>query len=129
MGGGHIRLYARSTEDVGRICYSDSFDDGLTWSTVRTTALPNPNSGIDAVRLRDGRLVMVYNGTTSGRTPLNLAVSTDGEHWKNFHDLETARGEYSYPAMIQARNGDLLITYTWKRVNIRFVRLPSSMIP
>lgn len=129
LGGGHIRLYARSTENIGRICQSDSSDDGQTWSEVRATVLPNPNSGIDAVRLRDGRLVMVYNNTTSGRTPLNLAVSGSGEHWQDFLKLETEPGEYSYPAMVQAQNGDLLITYTWNRVKIRFVRLKLSQVP
>lgn len=123
LGNGHVRLYARSTQDIGRICQSDSLDGGLTWSTVRVTGLLNPNSGIDAVRLGDGRFVMVYNNTLSGRSPLNLAVSGDGEAWRNFLDLETEPGEYSYPAMVQARNGDLLITYTWNRVKIRFVRL------
>ncbi len=126
---GHIRLYARSTENIGRICTSDSFDNGLTWSAVQATDLPNPNSGIDAVRLGDGRLVMIYNNTTSGRTPLNLAVSASGERWHDFLKLETAPGEYSYPALIQARNGDLLMTYTWNRVKIRFVRLPLSQVP
>jgi predicted neuraminidase len=129
LGHGHIRLYARSTNDIGRICQSDSLDDGLTWSNVKTTALPNPNSGIDAVRLRDGRLVMAYNNTTAGRTPLNLAVSATGEQWRNFYHLETDPGEYSYPALIRARNGDLLITYTWNRVNIRFVRFPLEKVP
>ncbi len=129
MGHRHIRLYARSTNTIAAICQSDSFDNGLTWSTVKATPLPNPNSGIDALRLRDGRVVMVYNNTTSGRTPLNVAVSANGENWRNFCDLETVPGEYSYPALIQARNGDLLITYTWNRVNIRFVRLPLAQVP
>ena len=129
MGHHHVRLYARSTDNIARICQSDSLDDGRTWSTVTTTALPNPNSGIDTVGLRDGRLIMIYNNATSGRTPLNLAVSTTGEQWQVFRNLETDRGEYSYPAMIQARNNDLLITYTWNRVKIRFVRLPLSQVP
>jgi predicted neuraminidase len=129
LGNGHIRLYARSTNNIARICQSDSLDNGLTWSPVRATSLPNPNSGIDALRLRDGRLVMVYNNTTSGRTPLNLAVSATGEKWSNFHDLETDPGEYSYPSLIEARNGDLLLTYTWNRVKIRFVRFPLAKVP
>lgn len=129
LGRGHIRLYARSTRSIGRICQADSHDNGLTWSKVTVTELPNPNSGIDAVRLRDGRLVMVYNRSTSARTPLNLAVSRDGEHWKDFAELETGSGEYSYPALIQASNGDLLITYTWQRKKIRFVRYPLAKIP
>lgn len=129
LGNGHIRLYARSTNNIARICQADSLDNGLTWGAVRTTALPNPNSGIDVVKLQDKRLVMVYNNTTTGRTPLNLAVSADGEKWSNFDELESAPGEYSYPALIQARNGDLLLTYTWNRMKIRFVRLPLAKIP
>ncbi len=129
LGGKHIRLYARSTQEIARICQADSYNNGLTWSEVKVTELPNPNSGIDVVRLRDGRLVMVYNHTTKGRTPLNLAVSHDGEHWKDFDALETGPGEYSYPALIQARNGDLLMTYTWRRKKIRFVRYPVGKIP
>ncbi len=128
MGGKHIRLYARSTPAIGRICQSDSYDNGLTWSEVKATSLPNPNSGIDAVRLRDGRQVMIYNPVTSGRTPLELAVSRDGDTWKTFHQLETDPGEYSYPAMIQASDGDLLITYTWRRQKIRFVRFPLKQV-
>jgi predicted neuraminidase len=128
LGGGHVRLYARSTDNIARICQADSFDNGLTWGEVKRTELANPNSGIDAVRLRDGRMVMVYNDSTTSRTPLDLALSADGEQWRNFRKLETAPGEYSYPALIQAQNGDLLITYTWKRVNIRFVRLDLSEV-
>ena len=62
------------------------------------TELPNPNSGIDVVHRKDGRYVVVYNHTPRGRTPLNLAVSTDGDHWKPFHDLETGPGENEKPA-------------------------------
>jgi predicted neuraminidase len=103
-------------------------DNGMTWSAVKKTELPNPNSAIDAVRLRDGRLVMVYNDTTDGRTPLSLAWSKNGETWTKLRDLETGPGEYSYPAMIQARNGDLVISYTWKRQKIRVIRLALSEI-
>jgi predicted neuraminidase len=129
MDGAHVRLYARSTQAIGRIAVADSLDNGLTWSEVKATSLPNPNSGIDAVRLRDGRIVMVYNRSTTERTPLVLAVSPDGADWRDFHELENGPGEYSYPALIQARNGDLLIAYTWKREKVRFVRFPLAKIP
>ena len=129
LGGKHLRLYARSTAKVGKICVADSYDDGLTWTQAHPINVPNPNSGLDAVSLRDGRVVLVYNNTTSGRTPLNLAVSADGERFNMFYTLESQPGEYSYPAVIQARNGDLLITYTWNRKTIRFVRFPLSRIP
>jgi len=129
LGAGHLRFYARATENIGRVVVSDSYDDGVRWTEPHSIEVPNPNSGIDAVGLKDGRVVLVYNHTTHGRTPLNLAVSEDGGHFTMFMTLEDEAGEYSYPAMIEASNGDLCITYTWNRKTIRFLRLPLAEIP
>ena len=126
---GTLRLYARSTSQIARICVSDSTDAGLHWSAVHTLDLPNPNSGIDAVALNDGRVILVFNNTTKGRTPLDLALSKDGEHFRVFQTLEDAPGEFSYPSMIQDRSGDLQITYTWNRRRIRYARIPLTDIP
>jgi predicted neuraminidase len=126
---GRLRLYARSTPQIGRICAADSTDGGLTWTQAHSLELPNPNSGIDAVALQDGHVVLVYNHTTSGRTPLNLAVSEDGEYFRMFQTLEDQPGEYSYPSMIQGRNGDLYLTYTWNRKRIRFLQIPLTEVP
>ena len=129
LSGKHLRLYARSTGQIGHICAADSYDNGSTWSQAHPLELPNPNAGIDAVALHDDRIVLVYNDTPKGRTPLNLAISHDGEHFQMFHTLESEPGEFSYPDMVVAHNGDLLITYTWKREKIKFVRFPAAEIP
>lgn len=129
MGGHHLRLYARSQTLAMKIAVADSMDDGRTWTQARFLDIPNNNSGLDVVRLKDGREVMIYNDTTIGRTPLMLAVSTDGEHFRNFATLEDAAGEYSYPAIIQAPRGDLEMTYTWQRKTIKYVHLPLSEVP
>lgn len=126
---GGLRMFLR-TRNVGKVGVADSWDGGRTWSTVRTTDLPNPNSGIDAVGLQDGRIVLVYNHTERGRTPINVAVSADeGETWNSFLALETEPGEYSYPAVIQHSDGSVHITYTWKRERIKHVTVPLSDIP
>lgn len=127
MKSGKLRLYARSR--MGRIYIADSLDAGLSWSVPRALDVPNPNSGIDAVALPDGRIVLVYNNTTHGRTPLNLAVSRDGEHFQMFLTLESEPGEYSYPALILGRDAALHITYTWKRKRICYVRIPVADVP
>lgn len=88
---------------------------------MKATGLPNPNSGIDAVMLRDGRALLVYNHTPRGRSPLNVALSSDGKTWKSALVLENLPGEYSYPAVIQSRDGLVHITYTWHREKIRHV--------
>ena len=129
LGGQHLRFYARSTALIGRICIADSIDAGITWSQAGPLDLPNPNSGIDAVALHDGRIVLIFNNTTVGRTPLNLAVSKDGEHFRIFQTLEDSPGEFSYPSLIQGRDGDLHITYTWNRKRIRYARIPLGDVP
>jgi predicted neuraminidase len=129
MGGKHLRFYARSKTLASRIVVSDSMDEGMTWSTPRYLDLPNNNSGLDAVRLKDGRVVMIFNDTTRGRSPLNLAVSTDGDHFRIFATLEQGEGEYSYPAIIQGNDGELEMTYTWHRTTIKHVRLDLAQVP
>lgn len=130
LGGKKLRVYMRSTQNIGRVCVADSVDAGLTWTQAHTLDLPNPNSGIDAVALRDGRVVLVYNNTTKGRSPLNLAVSRDGEKFTMFHTLEdTPDEEFSYPNIIQSQDGDLHIVYTWRRKNIRHVKIALAEVP
>ena len=129
LGGTHLRLYARSHSRSARIAVADSFDLGSTWTQARFLDLPNPNSGIDAVRLRDGRIVLIYNNSSTTRTPLNLAVSADGEHFRMFKTLESTAGQFSYPAIIQSSDGSLRITYTWQRKTIKYVRLPLDQVP
>jgi predicted neuraminidase len=129
MGGTHLRLYARTRGLAARIAAADSYDNGATWTQAHYLDMPNNNSGIDAVRLKDGRIVMIYNNTANGRTPLNLAVSRDGEHFKMFATLEDTPGQFSYPAIVEAADGGLEITYTWKRETIKYVHLPLRAVP
>jgi len=87
------------------------------------TRLPNPNSGIDAVTLRNGNHWLVYNPVTKNRHPLVVASSSDGKDWTTIATLEEQPGEYSYPAIIQASDGRVHITYTWRRTRIRHATL------
>lgn len=96
-----------------------SSDQGQTWGELKLTKLPNPNSGTDAVTLKDGRHLLIYNHTPKGRAPLNLAVSRDGREWQAALVLEDQPGEYSYPTIIQTDDGLVHVTYTWKRQRIK----------
>ena len=111
-----------------RIFDTWSTDGGRTWTPIALTPLPNPNSGIDAVTLRDGRHLIVYNHTTQGRSPLNVVVSRDGKTWDAPLALESEPGEYSYPAVIQSADGRVHITYTWRRQRIKHVVLDPSTL-
>jgi predicted neuraminidase len=120
------RLQAVGRTRQGRIFEIWSDDAGRTWGDMSLTSLPNPNSGIDAVTLADGRHLLVYNHTRRGRSPLNVAVSNDGKQWQAAVVLENQPGEYSYPAVIQAKDGLVHVTYTWKRQKIRHAVLDPS---
>lgn len=122
------RLQAVGRTRSERVFETWSRDGGTTWTAITLTALPNPNSGIDAVTLRDGRHLIVYNHTTQGRSPLNVSLSRDGRTWEAARVLEREPGEYSYPAVIQTADGLVHITYTWKRQRIKHVVIDPTQL-
>jgi predicted neuraminidase len=124
--GTRLQALCRSRQMVVTELWSE--DGGVTWGRMTATALPNPSAGIDALRLADGRFLLAGNPTTRGRERLEIAVSVDGKAWRRAILLEDSPGEYSYPAMIQTRDGRVHVTYTWKRERIKHVVLdPASM--
>lgn len=116
-----LQILCRTRQGV--IGESWSQDEGRTWSRMTATSLPNPSAGIDTVRLTDGRFLLVYNPIATSRAKLDVAMSSDGKTWKRAVVLEDSAGEYSYPAMIQTRDGRVHVTYTWKRERIKHVVL------
>ena len=116
-----IQLLCRSRQGKVTECWTR--DGGKTFSPMRATALPNPSTGVDSIILKDGRALIIFNNTPRGRTPLSIASSRDGANWTNVVTLENEPGEYSYPAMIQTRDGRVHVTYTWKRQRIKHVVL------
>lgn len=120
---GRVVMLCRSN-GLGVICKAESRDHGETWSPAEKMDLPNPGSGIDLVRAAEGAIFLIYNHSDKKRSPLNLAVTRDdGKTWKMVHTYEDQPGEYSYPAIIQTRDGRLHATYTWKRTKIKHVVL------
>jgi alpha-L-rhamnosidase len=125
------RLQVLMRTHNARLAQSFSSDGGETWSPVTLSEVENNQSGTDAVTLNDGRHVLVYNNfetlplTKKGpRTPLSLAVSDDGATWRHWLTLESSpTGEYSYPAIIQGRDGTLHVVYTWQRTRIAYQRV------
>ena len=121
-----IQVLCRTRQRV--IAQAWSEDGGTTWAPMTRTSLPNPSAGIDAVRLADGRFLLAYNPTAIGRGRLEVALSADGRQWRRGVVLEDAAGEFSYPAMIQARDGRVHVTYTWMRRRIKHVVIDPSAI-
>ncbi|SDE98986.1 Predicted neuraminidase (sialidase) [Pricia antarctica] len=135
-GNGKLQLLSRTKNDV--ISQNWSEDSGKTWGEMTATSLPNPNSGIDGVTLRDGRHLLIYNPTSKNwgdRVPLSLGISKDGKNWERVIELEPLREttdregeEYSYPTVIQAEDGKVYLVYTWNRKTVKYVVLDPSKI-
>ncbi len=126
LADGRLKVLMRTHN--GKLAQSYSRDGGATWSRVTLTDIPNNQSGTDAVTLANGTHALVYNdfetimGTPKGvRTPLSLAVSGDGEHFAHALTLEDSPiSQYSYPAVIEGRDGSLHVVYTWRRQRIAY---------
>ncbi len=133
---GRMQILCRSKNRT--LNESWSSDGGKTWSPMQASALPNNNSGTDAVTLQDGRQLLVYNHVKPApdlkngkgpRTPLNVAVTIDGKKWMAALVLEDSPvSQYSYPSVIQGKDGMVHIVYTWRRERIKYVKVDPSQL-
>lgn len=126
---GSLQILCRTRNSA--IAESWSKDGGDTWSEMKLLSMPNNNSGTDAVTLKDGRQLLIYNhvktpeGAKKGaRTPLNISVSKDGKNWDASLVLEDSPiSQYSYPAVIQGSDGFIHAIYTWRRQRIKYMKI------
>ena len=105
----------RENGPLQKVRVAESKDDGVSWGPVGACALPNPGSGLDAVRLANGHWLLVYNDTARGRNSLAVSVSDDeGRSWKWTRHLERHdAGSYHYPAAVQGRDGTVHVVYSY----------------
>lgn len=130
LADGRLQMLCRTRNGKTGTAYSS--DRGTTWSKLTLMdQLEQNQSGIDAVTLRDGRHVLIYNnfetldGTPKGpRTPLSIAISEDGQQWKHVMTIEDSPiNQYSYPSIIEGKDGTLHAVYTWRRRRIKHVEI------
>jgi len=123
LSDGRLLMLLRTLErENGALWQSFSDDEGRTWSAPTRTRLPNPNARVDVQSLASGALVLAFNDTPRGRTPLTLALSDDdGRTWPLRVNVETDEAEFSYPALIQSSDGLCHLAYSHRRVNIAHV--------
>ena len=125
------RLQVLMRTHNAHLATSFSSDNGNTWTPVTLLDIENNQSGTDAVTLADGRHALIYNNfetlpmTPKGvRTPCSIALSDDGTHWQHTLTLEDSPiDQYSYPAIIQGKDGTLHCVYTWRRQRIAYKQI------
>ncbi len=113
---GTLVAFMRDNGEPRRIRVSTSRDDGLTWSPVVASDLPNPGAGVEAIALKSGRWALIYNDLSHGRFSLAVSLSDDeGRSWKWTRHIErrdAGPAQFHYPSIIQTRDGLIQATYT-----------------
>lgn len=111
---GKLKMMCRDRSNriglAGWIWTAESCDKGKTWSGLKKTSLPNPDSGIDTCPLGEGKVMLIYNNSHQHRYPLTVALSSDhGDSWVPIFNLENDSGEF--PSSTLDSKGFLHVTY------------------
>lgn len=113
---GSLVAMMRENGVTKRIRASESRDEGLTWSPVRSMDLPNEGSGLEVIKLANGHWALIYNDTEQGRHSLAVSISNDeGKTWtwtRHLELVQPGKGSFSYPSILQDPGGMLHATYT-----------------
>ncbi len=115
---GHIIAFCRrgggyDGQSDGWLVRAESRDGGRTWSEGKDSEFPNPNSAVELLKLKSGKLVLIYNDSFKDRTPLTAAVSSDGgKTWPVRKNLATGPNSYAYPSAAQSADGRIHLVYT-----------------
>ena len=117
-GKGTLVAYMRDNGPAPkRLHISRSRDNGLTWSDVQDSQIPNPGAGADLVTLSNGHWVLAFNDTERGRHSLAVSTTRDeGQIWSKPRHLEQdpkKTTSFAYPAIVQAKDGALHVVYSY----------------
>lgn len=129
--------------------YESKSTDGCHWSAPIPTRLPNNNASIQAVRLKDGNIVIAFNNAqaettrmgprAAPRTILSVALSSDnGATWPWVRDVQAGEEpptfrkpedpEYAYPSVTQSPDGAVQLAFTFRRETIKYMTFDEEWI-
>jgi predicted neuraminidase len=134
---GNLVAYARdSGDEPNRVHFSESSDNGKSWTASVKTDIPNTAS-VELLVLQNGTWAFLGNDIDNGRYQLSLRISDDeGKTWKSkilIENDESKKGGYSYPSLIQTKDGLLHMTYSYhpgkSRKSIKYVVVDPKKMP
>ena len=119
-----------------RVWKSKTEDGGLSWDEPEPIELPNPNAAVAGLRLSDGGILLAFNNSADSRDNMSIARSDDnGTTWRDLYSFEKVkkgaggtRHKYSYPSLIQTRDGTIHLFYTWRRTKIKHVQFNQAWL-
>lgn len=91
----------------------------MTWTEGKDSQFPNPNAAVDFLKLKSGRLLLVYNDSMTRRTPLTVALSCDLDRtWPIRRNIREDDNDYGYPLVFQAGDGQIHLVFTSDRRSV-----------
>eukprot|EP01101_Sappina_pedata_P012313 TRINITY_DN8439_c0_g1_i1.p1 TRINITY_DN8439_c0_g1~~TRINITY_DN8439_c0_g1_i1.p1 ORF type:complete len:396 (+),score=74.22 TRINITY_DN8439_c0_g1_i1:40-1188(+) len=123
-----------------KVYMAKSNNEGKSWTKPKGTRIPNSDSAIQAVTLRSGSIAMVFNNCTKGREWLVVAISDDDgatwpyqrslepEDWESYEASKRKRLQFSYPSVVQDEKERIHISYSYKGMTIKYVRVDEGWI-
>ena len=124
-----FRLWS-SSEDT-RVLMTRTSDGGCEWTVPIKLSLANPHSAVMALRISNGSMLLVFNNSTKGRSNLSLAISQDiGKQWRVIYAFEEgdAHKSFSYPYIIQVRDGRIHLVYAWNGTHIKHIAFNTAWL-
>lgn len=68
---------------------------------------------MDFIKLRSGKLLLVFNDSMNEQTPLTVALSPDGDQtWPSRRNVAEGLFDYGYPMALQTRDGKIHLIFT-----------------
>lgn len=127
--GGRLQALCRTR--LGHIAETWSENSGKTWSPVQRTVLPNPDSGLDAAKVRERKFALVYQHSNRERGVLNLAFTEDGRGWSAAAVLESQpKDRFSAPSIVLGVDGNLHLAYSVNHRQVKYVVIdPNQLSP
>jgi hypothetical protein len=119
------QMYLRCAGENNKVMKALSTNKGLNWDFARETNLHCPLSGIAAIKLDSGNIIVCNNNTEKHqRWPLSLSISiSKGAFFEPTWDVDTSEIELSYPSLLQSSDGKIHLTYTYNRKMIKHIEL------
>jgi predicted neuraminidase len=104
---------------IGYIVRAESHNGGNTWSEGKDSQFPNPNAAVEFIKLRSGRLLLIFNDSMTRRTPLTAAVSSDQDRtWPVRRNICEGENDFAYPSAFQGRDGRIHLVFTSDRRSV-----------
>ena len=129
------RVWMLFRANHGHLLEAFSKDGGETWVDIRPSRFVAPASPPALLRLKDGRIIVIWNNSLKPKHVFNRLVlaaaisSDDGKTWRGYREIARTsgvpgpKGWVCYPYITQTKDGTVIVTYGTAGFKANLLRL------